>query len=280
MDGTITTQPEFSFWFIDVGWGVENYGTDPDYDVDIAPQDYRDGKDPQIGLRARVDGASARELRRSPARLSHATVAAAANADVTRRLPAALPEIALLGVRSRRVSDPRDRLRWAVSHEPASWDTAELQGVPYILGISHPTGFPIYVLLGWVWSHALPIGTIAFRMNAFSAIAVATAVGCAYAVALQLGARRPVALLAVLWLAFAHTIWAHAIRAEAQDFALAFSTIAIYAIVRSLKGGSNAWYAGAFALYGLALAAHPNADWILPDSCSRRSSQSAGPRGG
>lgn len=50
VDGTLTTQPEFSFWFVDVGWGVENYGTDPDYDVDIAPNDYRDGKDPQLEL--------------------------------------------------------------------------------------------------------------------------------------------------------------------------------------------------------------------------------------
>ena len=48
VDGTITTQPEFSFWFTDVGWKVENYGTDPDYDVDIAPQHYRDGSDPQM----------------------------------------------------------------------------------------------------------------------------------------------------------------------------------------------------------------------------------------
>lgn len=48
VDGTITTQPEFSFWFTDVGWRVENYGTDPDYDVDIAPHEYREGKDPQM----------------------------------------------------------------------------------------------------------------------------------------------------------------------------------------------------------------------------------------
>ena len=48
VDGTITTQPEFSFWFEDVGWGVENYGTDPDIEVDIKPQDYRDGRDPQM----------------------------------------------------------------------------------------------------------------------------------------------------------------------------------------------------------------------------------------
>ncbi|MCB0187917.1 MAG: hypothetical protein KDE31_26800, partial [Caldilineaceae bacterium] len=26
VDGTVTTQPEFSFWFADVGWSIENYG--------------------------------------------------------------------------------------------------------------------------------------------------------------------------------------------------------------------------------------------------------------
>jgi len=64
VDGTITTQPEFSFWFTDVGWNVENYGTDPDHDVDIAPHDDRTGIDPQMeralellaGLRASANG--------------------------------------------------------------------------------------------------------------------------------------------------------------------------------------------------------------------------------
>ncbi|RLT34813.1 MAG: hypothetical protein DWI57_16130, partial [Chloroflexi bacterium] len=48
VDGTVTTQPEFSFWFEDVGWNVENYGTDPDIEVDITPQDYRAGRDTQL----------------------------------------------------------------------------------------------------------------------------------------------------------------------------------------------------------------------------------------
>lgn len=47
-DGTVTTQPEFSFAFDDVGWQVENYGTDPDIEVDITPQDYAAGRDPQL----------------------------------------------------------------------------------------------------------------------------------------------------------------------------------------------------------------------------------------
>jgi tricorn protease len=48
VDGSYTTQPEFPSWFEDVGWGVENYGTAPDIEVDIKPQDYAKGRDPQL----------------------------------------------------------------------------------------------------------------------------------------------------------------------------------------------------------------------------------------
>jgi len=48
VDGTITTQPEYSTWFADVGWGLENYGTDPDIEVDRLPQDDRLGIDRQL----------------------------------------------------------------------------------------------------------------------------------------------------------------------------------------------------------------------------------------
>jgi len=48
VDGTLTTQPEFSFWFKDVGWNVENYGTDVDIEIHDTPQDYRKGIDRQL----------------------------------------------------------------------------------------------------------------------------------------------------------------------------------------------------------------------------------------
>ena len=48
VDGGGTTQPEYSFWFVDVGWRVENYGTDPDIEVDYRPQDYITEGDPQL----------------------------------------------------------------------------------------------------------------------------------------------------------------------------------------------------------------------------------------
>lgn len=47
-DGSTTTQPEYSFWFEDVGWGVENHGTDPQVEVDNAPQDAAAGRDRQL----------------------------------------------------------------------------------------------------------------------------------------------------------------------------------------------------------------------------------------
>ena len=48
VDLSIVTQPEYSFWFKDVGWQVENYGTDPDITIDIPPHDWAQGKDPQL----------------------------------------------------------------------------------------------------------------------------------------------------------------------------------------------------------------------------------------
>ncbi len=48
VDRGVTTQPEFSFWFADRGWNVENYGTDPEIEVEVPPQDYARGVDPQL----------------------------------------------------------------------------------------------------------------------------------------------------------------------------------------------------------------------------------------
>ncbi len=152
----------------------------------------------------------------------------------------------------------------SASPEPASWDTAELQGVPYILGISHPTGFPFYVLLGYLWSHAVPFGSVAWRLNVMSGVAIAIAAAAACACSFEFGASPPVALATTLWFAFTQDVWSHAARAEAQDLAVACCAVAIYALVRWLRGGAGGWFAAAFALCGLGMAAHPNALWILP----------------
>lgn len=48
VDGTTTTQPQYSIWFHKAGWTVENYGVLPDEVIEDAPQDYAAGKDVQL----------------------------------------------------------------------------------------------------------------------------------------------------------------------------------------------------------------------------------------
>jgi tricorn protease len=48
VDGTSMTMPKFSFWFSQYGWGVENYGVDPDIELLMTPNDWISGTDPQL----------------------------------------------------------------------------------------------------------------------------------------------------------------------------------------------------------------------------------------
>ncbi len=63
VDGTMVTQPRYSFWFEKFGWGVENYGVAPDIDVPVTPQDRVAGNDVQLD---RALSEVARLLRRTP----------------------------------------------------------------------------------------------------------------------------------------------------------------------------------------------------------------------
>jgi tricorn protease len=68
VDGSETTQPEFAFWFTDVGFDVENHGTDPDIEVDNAPQDAAADRDRQleVALQTALDCADRSAPSRAP----------------------------------------------------------------------------------------------------------------------------------------------------------------------------------------------------------------------
>jgi tricorn protease len=61
VDGTTTTQPKFACWYDNVGYGMENYGVDPDYEVPIPPHDWAAGRDPQLleGVRLALEALEA-----------------------------------------------------------------------------------------------------------------------------------------------------------------------------------------------------------------------------
>ena len=54
VDGTYMTVPQYAIWFDEYGWGVENYGVEPDVEVLISPDDWAAGRDPQLETAVRM----------------------------------------------------------------------------------------------------------------------------------------------------------------------------------------------------------------------------------
>lgn len=57
------------------------------------------------------------------------------------------------------------------------WDAGELIAAAKILGIPHPPGTPLFVLIGNVWATLVPIGEFAYRTNLLTALFSAAAAG-------------------------------------------------------------------------------------------------------
>jgi hypothetical protein len=135
-------------------------------------------------------------------------------------------------------------------------DPGELQFVPHILSIPHPTGTPLYLVLGKLWS-ALPLGpTVAWRMNLLAAVSASLAVGMVYQSVYLLGERPVPALAAALSLALGVTFWEQALLADKYAFNALMVSLVVYLALRwGQKGAPGALNLLALT-YGLSLAHH------------------------
>lgn len=144
------------------------------------------------------------------------------------------------------------------------WDTGDLQTVTWIAGIPYPTGFPGYVLAGWAWTHLVPVGTVAARANALSAVAFAAACGALTALALLLDVMPLLAVLASWLFAFSGVVWARAVYADAHPVGFALMLIALVQAARwTLRGDVRALTA-AIVCGALALAADSTTLLMVP----------------
>lgn len=57
------------------------------------------------------------------------------------------------------------------------WDAGEFIAAMKVLGIPHPPGTPLFILLGHVWAELIPFGEYAWRTNLMSAVFSAAAAG-------------------------------------------------------------------------------------------------------
>ena len=106
-------------------------------------------------------------------------------------------------------------------------DWGEMQTVPHVLGVAHPTGYPTYVLLAWL-SELVPIGSVAFRANLLSAALVAIALATATAIGERLGVRTMIAIAVGLALGAVGTVWAAATVAEVNPLHLALIALLLH----------------------------------------------------
>ncbi len=110
-------------------------------------------------------------------------------------------------------------------------DTPKFQCLGYALGTAHPPGYPLYTILTHLASY-LPIGSIAWRANAFSALCGAVSVAFTWSAARQLGASRIAATGAALGLAFGAYFWWNAVLAEVYTLGTALEAALLYWLLR------------------------------------------------
>jgi hypothetical protein len=135
-------------------------------------------------------------------------------------------------------------------------DSGELVAAVHVLGIPHPSGYPLYVLLGKLWTILVPFGSIAFRMSLFSAACAAAACGGLHALCRRMGLGAPASVLAALLLGFGPSFWAEANVQRTYALNALFVVAATAAARRWHERRRAPALAAAFAICGLGAANH------------------------
>ncbi|MGB6849879.1 MAG: DUF2723 domain-containing protein, partial [Thermoanaerobaculia bacterium] len=152
-----------------------------------------------------------------------------------------------------------------------SADTFEFQVVIPRLGIAHPTGYPLYLLLARLFT-LIPLGSVAWRANLASAVFALLAVLLVYGGARRLLRRSVPALLAAVVLGVTAVFWSQAIEAEVYALQALIVAAALWLMVVIL--GSREWAVGGRGwqgliillalVLGLGLANHLTTLFLLP----------------
>jgi hypothetical protein len=110
-------------------------------------------------------------------------------------------------------------------------DSLEFQVVCPTLGIAHPTGYPLYTLLGKFFT-LIPVGDTAYRVNLMSAFFAALTVVVIYLIVRILTDGSLAALFASLAIAVSPVFWSQAVIAEVYSLNAFFTALVVYLLFR------------------------------------------------
>jgi hypothetical protein len=135
-------------------------------------------------------------------------------------------------------------------------DGGEFQLAAWNFSIVHPTGYPLFLILGGLFQHLLPIGNPAFRLNVFNAMIAALAVSVLYLAAKEFTQNRAAALIAAATFALSRTFWFNASGAEVYALNALLLALLIYLALRWNAAPNARSFAVFCFVYGLALTHH------------------------
>ncbi len=135
-------------------------------------------------------------------------------------------------------------------------DAAELSLAAITSGIPHPTGYPLYMLLGRLWVELVPVGDPGWRLNLLSALCSAAAIGLLTHLLCRILVSRTAAWVAAMAFAFSPVVWSQSNVAEVYPLHLLLQ-VAILLCWRSWEvGGEFRWLCLLAALVGLSFTHH------------------------
>ena len=147
--------------------------------------------------------------------------------------------------------------------DPKLLDAVMVQVQVAVLGITHPTGYPTYLMLTHLFTY-LPIGDVAYRVNLGSAFYAALAVVAVYLTGLLLSKRVVAAAAGALAFGLGAALWSQAVIAEVYTLnaLLVAATIGVMLLWRE-RLRDRYLLLSAF-LMGLCLTNHLTSGLLLP----------------
>jgi hypothetical protein len=143
------------------------------------------------------------------------------------------------------------------------YDSAELTIGASTLGLLHSPGYPLYTLLGKLFS-LVPLGGIAYRTNLMSAVFGALGVAALYGCSWSLTRSRLAAAAGALAFGLGYTYWSQSVVAEVYTLQIFLVGSALTCILTWWRRRRRAWLLAAAALGGLSLTNHTSAILLLP----------------
>jgi len=135
------------------------------------------------------------------------------------------------------------------------FDSAELTVGAYTLGFIHPPGYPLYLLLGYGFSH-LPVGSVGLNLNFMSAILGGLSVFVLVEFLYYQTKNYSVSIISALLFAVNPYFWSQSVRAEVYTLHILLVTSVLFSWLYGTEKNNHKIITLGFILLGLSAANH------------------------